>query len=174
MDVDRSDGSKIDLAPCSDLLVREDDMSTSWSGDGTARPRITLDHGSVCVGDIDEAIRFYGDLLGLERVERPDFGFPGAWFRAGSTPVHLTTGGATPGSAARLRPNESHLAFCVEQGLEQLIARLEQAGVRVWELEDSPAADRQVFLHDPWGNMLELCRYGTPGDSGDDHRESER
>lgn len=142
-------------------------MSTSRNPDGRGGPRLALDHGSVCVGDIDEAIRFYGDLLGLERVERPDFGFPGAWFRAGDTPIHLTTGGAMPGPGAALRPNESHLAFCVEHGLEQLIARLEQAGVRVWELEQSPAADRQVFLHDPWGNMLELCRYGTPERAGD-------
>ena len=54
-----------------------------------------LDHGSLCVGDIDKAVWFYGDLLGLEPLPRPDFGFPGAWFDAGGTPVHLTTGGFT-------------------------------------------------------------------------------
>ena len=125
---------------------------------------LRLDHGSLCVGDIEAAVGFYCGLLGLEQIERPDFGFPGAWLRAGNTPVHLTTGGAIPGPAARLRPNEGHLAFCVDHGLEHLLDRLRTAGAPVWELADSPAAERQVFVHDPWGNMIELCCYSPEND----------
>lgn len=121
--------------------------------------RIRVDHCSVCVGDIDEGIHFYEDVVGLERIERPDFGFPGAWFRAGTTPVHLTTGGTTRGADAALRPNEGHLAFCVDEGLEALLDRVRGAGGSVFELEDSPAAARQLFTLDPWGNMLEFCTY---------------
>ena len=38
-------------------------------------------HVSVNVADIDEATRFYTDVLGLEQLPRPDFGFPGAWLK---------------------------------------------------------------------------------------------
>ena len=117
-----------------------------------------LDHGSICVGDIDKAVWFYGDLLGLESLPRPDFGFPGAWFKAGEMPVHLTTGGAMPGNDVALKPNNGHLAFQCDD-LDEMVERLTENEVDWWELPDSPAAVRQVFFQDPWGNMLELILY---------------
>lgn len=121
--------------------------------------KLEFDHGSVSVGDIEDAVRFYRDLLGLKQVPRPDFGFAGAWFMAGGVPVHLTTGGFTQGPGRPLRPNDSHLAFRVASGLDDLIDELRSRAVPVFELENSPAAERQIFLHDPWGNVIELCRY---------------
>lgn len=121
--------------------------------------RLRVDHCSLTVGDIDEGIRFYQEVVGLERIERPDFGFPGAWFRAGATSVHLTTGGTLRGPDAKLRPNEGHVAFCVDVGLDALLARIHACGLLVYELGNPPAADRQLFTLDPWGNMLEFCRY---------------
>lgn len=117
-----------------------------------------LDHGSICVGDIDEAVAFYGGVLGLAQIPRPDFGFPGAWFNAGGTPVHLTTDGTLRGAQSPIRANESHLAFQVDD-LEAMIQCLDGHGVAVWELPDSPAALRQVFFNDPWGNMIEMIVY---------------
>lgn len=114
-----------------------------------------LDHGSICVGDIDKAVRFYGDLLGLEPLPRPDFGFPGAWFDAGGTPVHLTTGGDMRGDDFNLRPNDGHLAFQVDD-IAEMAQDLTDNGVEWWELPNSPAAERQIFFCDPWGNMIEL------------------
>ena len=42
-----------------------------------------LSHVSFAVRDLERAMRFYRDLLGLEPIPRPDFGFPGAWLAAG-------------------------------------------------------------------------------------------
>ena len=122
-------------------------------------PRLTkLDHGSICVGDIDEAVAFYGGVLGLAQIPRPDFGFPGAWFDASGTPVHLTTNGTLRGAESPIRANESHLAFQVDD-VEAMIQHLDGHGVAVWELPDSPAALRQVFFNDPWGNMIAMIVY---------------
>jgi|TARA_B100000315_G_scaffold239087_1_gene257499 catechol 2,3-dioxygenase-like lactoylglutathione lyase family enzyme len=122
-------------------------------------PRLTrFDHGSIAVGDIDEAVVFYRDVLGLRPLPRPDFGFPGAWFDAGGTAVHLTTDGAQRGPDAPVRPNEAHLAFQVDDP-DAMIERLKVNGVNVEELPDSPAARRQVFFNDPWGNMLEMIEF---------------
>lgn len=119
-------------------------------------PHLTkLDHGSICVGDVDEAVVFYGDVLGLVPIPRPDFGFPGAWFDAGGVPVHLTTGGTIRGQDSPVRPNEGHLAFRVDDA-EAMIEHLAAHDVSVWELPDSPAALRQIFFNDPWGNMIEM------------------
>jgi len=133
------------------------DLDTSIDGGNIMI--LEFDHGSICVGDINEGIRFYTDVVGLKQISRPDFGFPGAWFTAGSIPVHLTTGGLLRGLTAPLRANESHLAFCVVEGLEDLLLRFEIAGCQIYEFENSPAAERQIFILDPWGNVLEFCTY---------------
>ena len=38
-----------------------------------------IHHVSINVKDVPESIKFYVDVLGLEQLARPDFGFPGAW-----------------------------------------------------------------------------------------------
>ena len=46
-------------------------------------------HVSFAVGDVEASLAFYRDVLGLEPIERPDFGFPGAWLEAPGVQVHL-------------------------------------------------------------------------------------
>jgi len=122
-------------------------------------PRFThLDHCSIPVGDVDRAVVFYRDVLGLVPIPRPDFGFPGAWFDAGGIPVHLTTDAVLRGGDSPVRPNEAHLAFRVDDA-DAMLEHLERNGVSVWELPNSPAARRQIFFNDPWGNMLEMIVY---------------
>lgn len=116
-----------------------------------------MDHASISVGDIDQAVAFYDGLLGFERIERPDFGFPGAWFRVGKLAVHLTTGGDMRGADAPLRPNDPHFAVAVTGDLDGFLDHLRDAGVTVFELANSPAALRQTFVKDPWGNVIEFC-----------------
>ncbi len=116
-----------------------------------------LDHTSLCVGDIDKAEWFYGELLGLDQIPRPDFGFPGAWFQAGTIPLHLTTGGDMPGGE-QLRPQNGHLAFLTDN-FDEMLQQLAEAEIDWYELPNSPSALRQVFFRDPWGNMIELTIY---------------
>ncbi len=120
-------------------------------------PDFEIDHASISVGDIDEAVEFYGEVIGFEQIERPDFRFPGAWFGVGALAVHLTTGGHMQGPGTKLRPNDPHIAIAVHGDLDELLDRLRSRGVDVLELENSPTALRQAFVHDPWGNVLEFC-----------------
>lgn len=120
-------------------------------------PTFTIDHVSVSVDDIEQARAFYGDVLGFPEIERPDFGFPGAWYQVGATPLHLTTGGDVRGADASLRPNDPHVAVAIDGDLDGFLDRLRAEGVAVIELENSPAALRQTFVKDPWGNVIEFC-----------------
>jgi len=107
-------------------------------------------------GQEDEAERFYSDLLGLERVPKPEqlAGRGGAWFRGPAVEVHL--GVEDPFRPAR----KAHPAFIVE-GLDELRERLEQAGV---EFEPQPPLEGYERFHafDPFGNRLEFLEPVDP------------
>ena len=113
---------------------------------------LAVHHVSINVADVDEATRFYVDVLGLSpRTDRPDFGFGGAWLDAGGQQVHLIEG-QTPGSLGQ------HFALLVGD-LNATIDELRARGVKVSDA--SPVgANRQAFLNDPAGNMVELHQRG--------------
>lgn len=106
-------------------------------------------HVSVNVADAATAGRFYTGVLGLETLDRPDFGIPGVWLRCGATQIHLIE---QPGHEA---PEGQHFAFLVDD-IESARSALEEAGVEVTETSEIPDVGRQAFLHDPSGNLIEL------------------
>ena len=48
-----------------------------------------IHHVALNVHDLDEALAFYIDRLELTLLDRPDFGFAGAWVQAGASQIHL-------------------------------------------------------------------------------------
>lgn len=107
-------------------------------------------HISVNVADAAVAERFYVDVLGLEKLERPDFGFPGAWLAcADGRQVHLIQ---VDGWVA---PKGQHFAFAVGD-IDGVRGELVERGVKVSEPAVVPGAGRQCFFKDPAGNMIEL------------------
>ena len=79
----------------------------------------TIDHVTLVVSDLEKSRQFYAGLLGMEEKPRPDFGFPGLWFQAGATQIHLNVESEEAGTAG-LQYNASsitralHIAFLVE------------------------------------------------------------
>lgn len=115
----------------------------------------SVHHVSFSVADLARARRFYEDVLGLEQIERPDLGFPGVWYRAGSSEVHLIARppGVDVGRPPHaLSPLANHQAFGIED-YGRTLAWLHQQGVEV--VETSPE-NGQMWVRDPDGNVLEL------------------
>jgi len=116
-----------------------------------------IDHVQVAApeGCEEAARRFYGDLLGLEEVEKPVPLRPrgGVWFRLGAQELHV--GVADPFAPA----TRAHPALLVSSAgaLERLAGNVEADGFTVTHPEpgEIPGAQR-VFVRDPWGNRLEL------------------
>ena len=46
-----------------------------------------LDHFNIRTRRLAETVRFYEDVLGLEKGPRPNFAFPGAWMYSEGRPV---------------------------------------------------------------------------------------
>lgn len=99
-----------------------------------------------------DARRFFGDLLGLPEVEKPESlrAGGGAWFSLGDQELHV--GVEQPFSAAR----KSHPALEVRRGeLDRLAQRMIAAGAPVhWD--DRLPGYRRFYSEDPWGNRIEL------------------
>lgn len=109
---------------------------------------LAVHHVSITVTDVDAAFAFYTDVLGLvPRLDRPDFGFGGAWLDAGGQQLHLVEG----------RPPEDrgqHFALRVAD-LDETVVELRGRGVEI--TDPNPAGPtRQSFVHDPEGNLVEL------------------
>lgn len=125
----------------------------------------SVHHVSFAVRDLAKSREFYEGLLGLEPVERPDLGLPGAWYAAGGSQVHLIEApqgapvGAPPGV---LTPLANHSAFAIEdyaQTLELLRAR----GVEIFETRPEIG---QLWIRDPDGNVIELIDPSGRGAGG--------
>jgi glyoxylase I family protein len=114
-----------------------------------------LHHASFPVPDLAEARRFYGEVLKLEEITRPDFGVPGAWYRVGEGQVHLivTPPGIDVGTRPlAINPLAPHTALAIDD-YDQVLAHLRAHGVDV--LDTSPAVG-QMWVQDPGGNVIEL------------------
>ena len=107
-------------------------------------------HVSLNVGDLDAATRFYTEVLGLEVLPRPDFGFPGLWLRSEGQEIHLIQ------VEKHEAPEGQHFAFRVDD-LDASVEELQGRGVKIAGPFDIPGVSaRQAFFRDPSGNMIEL------------------
>lgn len=115
--------------------------------------RVTgIDHVQVAAlaGREAEARAFYGALLGLEELPKPEplRSRGGCWFRAGAQELHV--GVEDPFAPAR----KAHPGFVVDD-LEALRGRLREAGRDPRDDDTIPGTTR-FYAEDPFGNRLEF------------------
>jgi catechol 2,3-dioxygenase-like lactoylglutathione lyase family enzyme len=115
---------------------------------------VSLDHVQIAApaGCEADARRFFGGVLGLEEVEKPealrDRG--GVWFALGKQQLHV--GVEEPFAPAR----KAHPALRVGYDeLDRFARALEQTGAPV-EWDESLPGVRRFYTSDPWGNRVEL------------------
>jgi catechol 2,3-dioxygenase-like lactoylglutathione lyase family enzyme len=117
---------------------------------------VGLDHVQVAAppGCERDARGFYGGLLGLEEIVKPEplASRGGAWFALGAGGQQLHVGVEEDFAPAR----KAHAALAVALGgLEVLAERLVEAGCEVrWDSSIQGVA--RFYVDDPWGNRLEL------------------
>ncbi len=104
---------------------------------------------SITPGGEDAARRFYGDLLELDELPRPeslgDRG--GVWFACGQQEIHC-------GVEETVAPTRRHPALLTD-GLDALKQRLDDAGART-ETDRQIPGYRRFYAYDPFGNRIEF------------------
>ncbi len=130
--------------------------------DPARRPEQTVLAGcSVSVSDMDEALKFYSDALGLEVASRNP---PLVSMRIDGGSLTLDHD-AKERAATRFGETAwAGLALEVDD-IEHAMGVLRERGVRF--LEDAPTHNGPVYslhAHDPFGNVIEIIQHVTPGD----------
>jgi len=113
---------------------------------------VDIHHVSLNVSDVERALGFYRDVLGMTELPRPDFPFGGAWLDAGGgRQVHLIHADVPPDVG-------QHVAFRVES-IDRTIEAMRVAGVKARPV--SPVGGTgilQTFVSDPDGNRIEFTQ----------------
>jgi len=111
--------------------------------DAEVKPRlIGINHVALEVGDIDEALAFYGRFFEFRLRGR---GEDMAFIDMGDQFLALSSGRRQPRDELR------HFGLVVDDR-EGLRARLEAAGVEI-------VSEKRLDFLDPWGNRIEIVAY---------------
>jgi glyoxylase I family protein len=112
-------------------------------------------HAGFLVTDIERAAAFYENVMGLETLPRPDFGFPGRWYDLkNGNQLHLMSLENMPAHSTEIPTFDRHIALEVPD-IEQAAVQLTNLGVEFAKGSGRGGA-AQIFLRDPDGNMIEL------------------
>jgi len=113
-----------------------------------------IQHVNVNVDDLDAAIPFYRDILGLPLDETPDQGFRSQFFKIGATQqIHMN-------EMRDGRQFRGHFCLVVPDFMG-VYARAKSAGaidLAPWgRVRQLPNGKMQMFVRDPSGNLIEIA-----------------
>src|SRR5437879_8500585 len=114
-----------------------------------------LDHFNIRTRKLADTVRFYEDILGLEKGDRPNFAFPGAWmYSEGKAVVHLVDNSKTDEPQKPDSGVVHHVAFASRDfaGMKQRL----QSKSMPFEARQVPRSEEHTFeLQSP---MYLVCR----------------
>jgi catechol 2,3-dioxygenase-like lactoylglutathione lyase family enzyme len=115
---------------------------------------IQLDHVALHVEDVERSCEFYERVLQLEKIPRPDFSFPGAWYRLGEhQELHLIGG---RDREVNSHSRGTHWALKVDN-FQEWEEFLQRSNVPYSNRRVRPDGAYQLNLTDPDGHVVELC-----------------
>ena len=111
-------------------------------------------HVSVNCNDagLDDMVAFYGGLLELDGLPRPEIpGVGGHWHAVGDRQLHLV---AAPPVGTPIDPVGNHYCISVED-LDAAVGELEARGIE-YQRGVQGESVVQIWINDPGGNTIEL------------------
>lgn len=119
-----------------------------------------IGHVHLKVADLDRAIAFYRDVIGLEVTQR--YGPDAAFLSAGGYHHHVglntwDSAGATPPPPGHTGLYHLAILYPDRRALAQALARVLRAGIPIEGAADHGVSEA-VYLRDPDGNGVELYR----------------
>ncbi|MFK7743147.1 MAG: VOC family protein [Planctomycetota bacterium] len=112
-----------------------------------------LQHVNVNVDDLDAAVAFYRDVIGLPLDATPDQGFRSQFFRLGETAqIHMN-------EIEDVHQFRGHFCLVAPDfvAVFERALRADAIDTRAWgRVRQLPSGAMQMFLRDPSGNLVEI------------------
>ena len=112
-----------------------------------------FNHVSIHARDLEESVRFYVEVFGMERIPTYNFAFPVQYLRLGDLQLHLFERDTEP-------PTFHHIGINVDD-FEAAYLRAKELGILEREsffedMYELPDGSVQMYIRDPAGNLIEL------------------
>jgi len=123
---------------------------------------IKINHVSRICEDAEKSGKFYMDVLGARKLNRPNFPSPGYWLWLGNVQLHLIQGKNAKQEAAHAEGiptgNVNHYSFEVYD-FDAVEAKLKKIKYpyKKNRVPEGKAVIHQIFLQDPDGHYIEIC-----------------
>lgn len=116
-------------------------------------------HVNILVDNLEAAVKFYRDELGLKLHDTPKQGMPSQFFRLeNGVQIHMN-------EIKDERPFRAHFAFSVDN-FSDVFWRMKEIGVidlNAWgNVRRLPSGSMQMFVRDPSNNLVEIA--SQPGE----------
>ena len=115
---------------------------------------LQLNHVALHVADLERSVAFYREVFKLEPMPRPDFAFPGAWFRIGEDQELHLIGERTTAVISHNRGN--HWAMMIDD-MDAWEKYFREKDIPYLPRRRRPDGAFQIYLIDPDGHYVELC-----------------
>jgi lactoylglutathione lyase len=113
-----------------------------------------LNHVALHVEDVEKSCDFYENVLHLEKIPRPAFNFPGAWYLLGEAQeLHLIGNRDQPVSS---NSRGNHYALVVDD-IDEWENYFRENEVTYEPRRTRPDGAYQIYVADPDGHTIELC-----------------
>jgi YD repeat-containing protein len=112
-----------------------------------------FNHVSVHANDLEASVRFYVEVLGMEKIPTYEFAFPVQYLRLGDLQLHLFQRDVEA-------PQLHHIGINVDD-FEEAYLRARQLGILerdsfFEDMYELPDGSVQMYLRDPAGNLVEI------------------
>ncbi|MED7819375.1 MULTISPECIES: VOC family protein [unclassified Francisella] len=122
--------------------------------------KVKLSHIALIIKSLEDTENFYSNILGFEKIYRPNFKSKGLWYRVGDFYLHLIL------SKTMTKPfidpinqtAQTHFAIALTDiDYSKLLAKLKSLHIKIISEEFSKETEtRQAFFYDPSFNMIEI------------------
>jgi catechol 2,3-dioxygenase-like lactoylglutathione lyase family enzyme len=112
-----------------------------------------FNHVSVHARDLEQSVRFYTEVFGMERIPTYTFAFPVQYLRLGDLQLHLFQRDTPAPAFHHIGINVDDFEAAYERVQELGIAERKSFFEDMYELPDGSV---QMYLRDPAGNLVEL------------------
>jgi catechol 2,3-dioxygenase-like lactoylglutathione lyase family enzyme len=112
-----------------------------------------FNHVSVVAHDLERSVRFYTEVLGMEKIPTYTFAFPVQYLRLGDLQLHLFQRDADAPVYAHIAVDVDDFEGAYERARELAILDAESFNSDIYELPDGSV---QMYVRDPAGNLVEF------------------